>query len=257
MDLLSPQYLLTVLLVFVRISGLLVAAPFFSHQTIAVQIKVLLSVLLAYTMAGFVPHPPPAYVADTVGFFLALGVEAVTGLLLGFTAQFIFWALEFAGEIMGFQMGLSMAQIYNPISNTSTNPLGRFISLSFLIIFLLLDGHHLLLQTLVHSFELVPLAGANLQAGGPLLLEWMGSFFVNALRLAAPFMVTIFLIDIALGIFARVVPQANLFSLSLPLKLLSGLGILYFFVQYFFPIAPQLIDQMHRHLRSIIEAMAT
>lgn len=241
---LSPTYLLTVLLVFVRIGGLLVAAPFFSREFVPVRIKVLLAVLLAYTFAGLVRHPLPPAVEEPVGFMLSLLVEAATGLILGFAMHLVFWAVQFAGEIMGFQIGLSLAQVYNPISGGSANPLGRFLSLALLLVFLLLDGHHHVLYALAHSFEVVPLGGADLAAGGPLLLQWTGAFFTTALRLAAPFMITIFLIDVALGVFARVVPQADLFSLSLPLKLLIGLGVFYFFLQNVFPALPSLIEEM-------------
>ncbi len=251
----SPTYVLTVLLVFVRIGGLLVSAPFFSRQFVPVRVKVLLSVLLAYTFAGLVEHPLPPTIGEPVGFILGLLIEATTGLVLGFAMHLVFWAVQFAGEIMGFQMGLSLAQAYNPISGGSANPAGRFLSLALLLVFLLLDGHHLVLQALADSFVVVPLAGADLAESGPLLLQWTGAFFTTALRLAAPFMITIFLIDVALGVFARVVPQADLFSLSLPLKLLIGLGVFYFFLQNVFPVFPGLIDQMAGDGLRLLEAL--
>ena len=164
--------------------------------------------------------------------------------------------MQFAGEVVGFQMGLSLAQIYNPVEGLYANPLGRLLSLSFMIVFLLIDGHHHVLRALVGSFDVVPLAGAHLAATGPLLLKWTGALFVTALRLASPFMVTIFLVDTALGVFARVVPQADLFSLGLPLKLLTGLGMLYFFLQNLFPVIPDLVTLMLNDLLALIEALA-
>ena len=256
MPLLSPDYLLRVLLIFVRIGGLFVAAPFFSQQMIPVQVRVLLSALLAYSLAGFATGPLPPHVTHVAGFVLALVIEAATGLMLGFAAQFVFWAVQFAGEIMGFQMGLSLARVYNPVSDAASNPLGQILTLTFLLVFLLLDGHHLLLRALVGSFDVVPLAGARLAAGGPLLLEWTGAFFTTALRLAAPFMITLFLVDVALGVFARVVPQADLFSLSLPLKLLVGLGVFMVFMQNVLPAAPALVQSMLADVMRLVEALA-
>lgn len=256
MPLLDPEYVLRVLLVFVRMGGLLVAAPFFSQQIIPVQVRVLLAALLAYSLAGLVRGPLPAHVTHDVGFALVLIVEATTGLLMGFTARFLFWAVDFAGSIMGFQMGLSLARVYNPLSGTSANPLGRILSLTFVLTFLLMDGHHHLLRALVRSFEVVPLGGARLAEGGPLLMEWTGAFFRIALRLAAPFMVVLFLTDVALGVFARLVPQANLFSLSLPVKLLVGLGVFLFFMQSAFTALPPLIERMARMLADLLSALA-
>ena len=261
MNLLSAAYLLRVFLAFVRISGFFMAAPFFGQTSFPIRIRVLLSALLAYAFGGLlVQHPLPPHITSAFGFIAALLVEALTGLLLGFTAQFIFWAIQFAGEIMGFQMALGMAQVFNPVSGQTSNPLGRFLTLTFLLIFVLLGGHHELLRALYLSFEVVPLGGAKLAAGGPLLMEWTGDFFTTAVRLAAPFMITIFFIDLTLGIFARIAPQADLFSLSLPLKLMGGLFVFFYYLQYLMPIIPdlsnQITDQVLEMLKALQEGLA-
>lgn len=255
MSFLEPTYLLSVLLVFVRIGGLLVAAPVFGQRTIPIQLKVFLALVLAYSLAGLVPRVLPPNITEPLGFALAIAIEALTGVALGFAAQFIFYAVQFAGEIIGFQMALSIAQVYNPINGETSNPVGRFLTVSFMLVFLILDGHHYILRALVLSFEAVPLAGANLAATGTLLLQWAGQLFITALRLAAPFMITIFMIDAALGVFARIIPQADLFSLGLPLKLFAGLGLVYFFLQHFFPLIPGLIDTMYHDLLTLIELL--
>ena len=252
----DPEYLLRVFLVFVRIGGVLVAAPFFSHRSVPVRVKVFFAVLLAYSLVGLTAGSLPAGATAPVGLVVAVAVEALTGLALGFAAQFIFWAVQFAGEVAGFQVGLSLAQAYDPMTGASSNPLGNLLTLSFLLVFLLLDGHHQILRALVASFEVVPLAGAHLEASGPLLLDGMGALFIAAIRLAAPFMVTVFLIDVALGVFARLVPQADLFSIGLPLKLLVGLGLTYFFVQRFFPTVPERIGQMLADVMRMAAALA-
>ena len=184
---LDPNYLLSVLLVFVRISGLLLAAPFFNQQSFSVRIRVLFAFVLAYSMAGLVAEPLPDYAFHAFGFMAAIGVEAMTGLVIGFTAQFLFLAVQFAGEIIGFQMALGIAQVFDPVNGQSANPVGRLLSLIFLLVFVLTDGHHLVLRALEQSFVVVPLGGATLQASGPLLLDWTADFFTLALRLAAPY----------------------------------------------------------------------
>lgn len=256
MSLLDTGYILRVLLVFVRISGLLMAAPFFGQQSIPVRVRVLAAAVLAYSLAGFASGPLPDFVTHDVGFALVLLIEAGTGLLMGFSARIIVWAINFAGTIMGYQMALSLAQTFNPMSGASSSPLGQILSYAFLLAFLLADGHHLLLRALVHSFEVVPLGGANLAAGGPLLLEWMGAFFRVALRLAAPFLVVLFLADIALGIFARLIPQANLFTLSLPAKLLAGVGVFFVYIQGLFPSFPPLVERIGRMVMELLGAIA-
>ena len=254
--LLDPEYILRVLLVFVRIGGLLVAAPFFSQKLIPVQVKVMLAAFLAFSLAGLAGGALPPAVTHPVGFVVAVVVEALTGVMLGFAAQFVFYAVQFAGDVIGFQMSLSLAQIYNPISGEPSNPIGRMLTLLFMLLFVLLDGPQQIVIALVTSFKIVPLAGANLAAGGPLLLQWTGAFFTTALRLAAPFMVTLFLVDVALGVFARMVPQADLFSLSLPLKLLVGLSLFALFLQGFGPVVPDLVGRMVGDMARLLDVFA-
>lgn len=256
MDLLSAAYLLRVLLAFVRISGFLMAAPFFGQTSFPVRTRVLLAALLAYAFGGLLAQSPlPPHATTALGFTAAAIVEALTGLLLGFGAQFIFWAVQFAGEIMGFQMALGMAQVFNPVQGETSNPLGRFLTLTFLLIFIVIGGHHDLLSALHLSFEVVPLGGGHVEAGGPLLMEWTGDFFATAVRLASPFMITIFLLDIALGIFTRVVPQADLFSLALPIKLLTGLLIFFFYFQFLMPLIPRLSEQVVNQVLDLLQAI--
>ncbi len=263
MNLLNPEYLVGVFLVFARISGFFVAAPFFGHVNVPVRVRVLLSAVLAYALSGLVVGPLPTGTETSVGLLVAVAIEVLTGLALGFTAQFIFWAIQYAGELLGFQMGLGLAQVVDPSTGGHNNPMGRMLSLTFLLAFLLLGlllllllaGHHLALGALVRSFEAIPLAGARVSAAGPLMLQWTGVFITTALRLASPFMITIFLVDAALGVFARVAPQADLFSIALPLKLIVGLGIFYFVVEHFMPVIPGMIQTMERDLTIMIDAL--
>ena len=255
MPFLTPETLIRLFLVFARVGGLLAAAPLFGHGSVPVRVRVFLAVLLAYALHGIVPGEVPENATHPAVLLGAVALEALAGAALGYAAQFVFWAVQFAGEAIGFQMGLSMAQVYNPVEGHSANPIGRILSLTFLLFFLLIDGHHHLLRALVASFDVVPLAGARVAAAGPLLLQWVGRLFVTALRLAAPFLVTIFLVDLALGVFARMVPQADLFSLGLPLKLAVGLGIAGVFLSQFVPVVPELVGQMVSDLLALIEAM--
>lgn len=239
---LDPASLLRLVLVFARVSGVMVAAPVFGQKSVPVQAKVLLSILLSVILVGFADGPLPAHIGHPVGFVLAVMCEALTGLLIGYAVRFVFWTVEFAGEMIGFQTSLSMAQAYDPMTGASANPLGRLITWAFLLLFILLDGPQQIVTSLARSFVAVPLGGATLSASGPLLLSWTGGFFSTAVRLAMPFLVALFLVDVGLGVFARVVPQADLFSISLPLKLLAGIAISIAFVASFWPIAPSLVD---------------
>jgi len=233
----------------------MVSAPVFSQKGVPMLTKVLLSVLLSVILVGFAPAALPPHVTHPIGFVLAVSIELLTGLLIGYTVRFVFWAVDMAGELIGFQMSLSMAQVYDPMSGSTSNPLGRLLTFVFLLLFCLLDGPQHIVVGLAQSLVVVPLGGANLAAGGPLLLSWTGGFFSTAIRLAMPFLVALFLADVGLGVFARVVPQADLFSISLPLKLLAGMMISFAFMAAFFPLAPGLIDQAISSMDALFAAL--
>lgn len=252
----DAAYLFTILLVFVRIGGLMAAAPVFSHMSVPVRVRICLSVLMAYILAGFVPGPLPPHLGEPVALVLALGIEALTGVMLGFAAQFLFWSVQYAGEVIGYQMALGLANVFNPIDGVHSNPVGRFLMTSLLLVFILLDGHHQVIHALVLSFDVIPLAGANLAAGGPLILQWTGHFFTTAIKLASPFMITIFLVDASLGVFAKVAPQADLFSVALPVKLIVGMSMMVIFVGNFFPLVPEMVDRMFDDLLALVEALS-
>ena len=253
---LDPTSLLRLALVFARVSGVMVAAPVFSQKGVPVPVKVLLSVLLSLILVGFAPDALPEHSGHVVGFLIAVSAEVLTGLLIGYAVRFVFWSVDMAGEMIGFQMSLSMAQVYDPMSGAAANPLGRLLTFVFLLLFCLLDGPQQIVIGLARSFVAVPLGGADLGAGGPLLLSWTGGFFSTAVRLAMPFLVALFLADVGLGVFARVVPQADLFSISLPLKLLAGTLVSVAFMAAFFPLAPGLVDQAITSLDALFAALA-
>ena len=231
------------------------AAPLFGQKAVPVHLRVFLGVLLAFLLAGFAEGPLPPYVTHPVGFVLAASVEALTGLLIGYAMRFVFWAVDVAGEMIGFQMSLSLAQVYSPMTGSSVNPIGQLLGLLFLLLFVLLDGPQTVVVGLARSFVALPLGAAHLAASGPVLVSWTGGFFATAVRLAMPFLVALFLVDVALGVFARLVPQADLFSISLPLKLLAGLAISTAFVASFVPLAPSLLDQMTAGLDQLLIAL--
>lgn len=255
MSVLDPQIVLYAFLIFVRIGGLLAASPFFEQSFIPVQVKVFLSALIAFSLVGIVPHPPELDATHYLQLVLYVAIELLTGVVIGMAARFVFFAIRFAGEFIGFQMAISISQVISPADGQASNPISNVLMMTFLLVFLLLDGHHQILEALMASFRVIPLGTANLANPGNLMLTWTGQLFIIAIRLASPFMVTIFLVDMTLGIFARVAPQTEIFSQSLSLKLLVGVGLVYLYMGNFFPVIPSLLMQMTDDLLSMIEAI--
>jgi flagellar biosynthesis protein FliR len=223
MEIYILQFVLFMLL-FVRCSALLAVAPVFGHTAVPVQTKVGFSVFMAFVLypimmgRGF-------HVDLQLATLAVLAVqEALTGLAIGFASGLIFAGTQIAGELIGFDLGLSVATVFDPETG-SNNIIGSFLYLLMVLIFLMLNGPQFILQGLVASYDVVPLGGFTMGAAAvDRLLHMVAMLFVIGLKCAAPIMVASFLMNLALAVLARVSPQVNVFIISFPIKI--GVGML-------------------------------
>jgi flagellar biosynthesis protein FliR len=222
MEIYVSQFIIYLLL-FVRITSLVVVAPILGHQVVPVQFKVALGLFLAlvfYPVASQSPLPDTRLLPLVV---VALK-EAAVGLTIGFVMSLLLAGAQFAGDIIGFSMGLSMASIFDPESNQNIAIVGQFLYLCLGLLFLLLNGHHFVLEALHLSYQVVPVGTFTMNAAlGEGIVRLTGMVFVVAIKLAAPIIVALFLIDVGLAVLARVVPQMNIFMVSFPLKIAVGM----------------------------------
>jgi flagellar biosynthesis protein FliR len=223
MEVYALQFVLFTLL-FVRCASLVAVAPVLGHAAVPVQTKVGLSAFMAFILY-------PVMVARGVHVDLQLASlalltvqEALTGLAIGFAAGLIFSGTQVAGELIGFDLGLSVATVFDPETGPN-NIIGSFLYLLMVLIFLLLNGPQFILQALILSYDTVPLGGFAISgATADRLLHMAGLIFAIGLKCAAPIMVASFLLNLALAVLARVAPQVNVFIISFPIKI--GVGVL-------------------------------
>jgi flagellar biosynthetic protein FliR len=208
-----------------RVAALMSSIPVFSSAQTPMQIKAGLSLtlsLLVFPIASpFLPNLPET----AIGMTLLVGQEALLGFILGFMGRLIFTAVEFGGTIIGYQMGFAAANVFDPQTQSQTSLLSQFQSVFAILLFLALDGHHLFLKAIVHSYRLLPPGQLDLSGGAvPFLLDLTGNMFVLAVRFSAPILALLLLSGLVLGIMARVFPQLNVFMLSYPINI--GLALL-------------------------------
>ncbi|MEZ4649001.1 MAG: flagellar biosynthetic protein FliR [Candidatus Eisenbacteria bacterium] len=225
----SLELVFPFLLVFFRCVSFYSIGPLFAPQRAPIQVVLLLS--LATTFALFPTIDPVAWMPDG-GFFgliLLLGREVLLGGLLGVVAGITFVAIRFAGSLIGIQMGVAMAGLFDPASGEQMPLVGRFLEVYAILLFLALDGHHILLRALAFSLHRV---GPGSFPGGPDLVAVAGALgsavFLLALQVGAPIVAALFLTDAALGFVARAVPQMNVFLIGIPAKI--GVGMVFLIV---------------------------
>lgn len=216
----------------VRVLALFSSAPLLSHRAIPLRIKVALGVAISLVLMPNVSTPPLTDALTGAGLAL-LTQNILVGLVIGFTVRIVFSAFEMAGELVGLQMGLSFAGFFNPASGTGENAVASFVSVIALLCFLAIDGHLMLVHALAESFRVFPLTDtAQLPLDFERLVHLASDMFAIALSLALPFIAVLLLINIVLGVLARVAPQLNIFAVGFPLTLLAGMTLLFTLLPY-------------------------
>ena len=212
-------------LVLARVAGLLAAIPVFGSRVVPATVKVPLIFAMALLIFPIVrPHAVPA-AGDVISLALLVIRETLIGLTLGLLSQIVFAAVEFCGQQVGTQMGLSMAALFDPNTQANVPTMAMFQGVLATLLFLTLDVHHFFLRAIVESYRLIPLGGWHTSPGLlKFLLQASTGIFVIAVKLAAPVAVALLATSVALGIVARSFPAMNVFMVSMPLNI--GIGFL-------------------------------
>jgi flagellar biosynthetic protein FliR len=218
-----------------------------------VRIKVFVLVLLSVTLSYVIPVGNAVSI-DNAGMFLAAMVmEIVVGFTIGFVAYVVFAAIQLAGQLMDMQMGFGIVNVVDPLSGTQIPLMGNLTQTLALLMYLVIDGHHYLLQALIQSYQIVPVMGLNL--GGSffdLLMTIAAQMFVIAVKIAAPIIIAVLVADIAMGFVARTVPQMNVFIVGLPLRILVGLITLMLMMPVYLWVFSILFSRFFTYLDQII-----
>lgn len=157
----------------------------------------------------------------------AVAQQVAVGIAIGFAVRLVFTSVELAGEVIGLQMGLNFASFFDPASNAQVSAVARFFGQISMLLFVVINGHLLVLMAVVKSFDAFPVDGNFLQALGQLRLYTLGtSLFSSALWIALPMVALLFFVNLTLGIISRVAPQMNIYAVGFPVTLTVGmLGI--------------------------------
>ncbi len=219
------QLLAAAVFVGARVAGLMVYCPFLGSSAIPAPLKASLTVLI--TALLYPLHGPLQLDLNSWQWAGVALSETLIGLLLGLTANFMMEAPLMAGQILGVQMGYSLATLFDPQTNADTPVLAEFHNLAALLIFLQLNVHHWLLRAVVSSFAYLP-AGAALAsyAAAGSLLHATGGIFLAGVQIAAPALVATLVADVGLGFLGKASPQLPVLFIGLAVKNLLGLTLL-------------------------------
>jgi len=223
---LEMQWLLTVSLISVRLAALLWSTPLFVLGKIPARVFVLLVIAFGVSLTFVVPAASFAGPANIGSWLHAAVGELLVGLLMAFGLHCAFAAFSFGGRLLDLQIGFGVASLINPASQEQESLLGTVLLAVGVMTFYLLDGHHLIVKAVVQSLQWFPIGRPLAQLPMNALLQQFGLMFSLGVVLVAPVVTTLLLVDIALAMASRTMPQMNVFMLSIPLKIVVGLGVL-------------------------------
>jgi len=213
--LVSPETFQRFLICLARIGALVGTMPVFSGGQTPMRIKAGLAVVFTLVVFPVVSPLLPKIPFEPFTLVILLTKEVMLGVMVGFVARLMFTAVEFGGTVIGYQMGFAAANVFDPQNQRQISLIGQFQNIFAILIFLAVDGHHLLLRATVESFRMLPPGTENLSGEAiPYLLELTGSMFVFAVKFSAPILAVLLLSALVMGIMGRVFPQLNVFMLS-------------------------------------------
>lgn len=209
-----------------RILGFFLIAPVLSYSRIPPQVKVLLGVTLTIAIYPILP-PPPDYPLFSGYSLVFLIQQTLIGVALGFAMRVTFAAVEMAGEYVAMKMGLGFANFFSQDADTNSQVLSRLFHLMTILIFLAINGHILMIETLVYTFEYLPIGTVALNRDPfELVVTWGGIIFSAGLLMSLPLVAPLLIVSISLGILNRTAPQMSVFSVGFPMTLTMGLILL-------------------------------
>ena len=227
---LNEVQILIFALILLRMSAFVVSAAIFNTQSISIPLKILISLVFTIVVyKNVATNEALVRMSESQADLLLLaGREVVIGLMLGFITRLFFFAISMAGELISISMGLGQAQMFNPMLGSMSNSMEQFYSVIATLVFLSLNGHHLMIIGLVESFVSSPVALLSLQYSSfaDVVLK-IQSFFIIGIKMSAPILISMIIVQLGIALLSRVVPQINVMVTSASITVLIGFFILF------------------------------
>jgi flagellar biosynthetic protein FliR len=246
------QWLLSVLLASIRVGAVFLFSPIFAITGAPLHFRVLFVLglsLLLVTGLHLTPANAPISLSQLIQY---TSYELVIGLSLAFGVFAAFGSFLLGGRILDFQMGFGVANLIDPATNTQTAMMGVVLNMIAVMVFFMVNGHHLLLRGLAYSFEKVPIGQSLTNLNVDAIVSQFGYMFVYAVMAVAPALFAILLLDVGLAVMARTMPQVNIFFVSIPLKIFVGLTITALSMRYMWPLMEKVFGSIFQYWENML-----
>lgn len=223
LDFITVQVILSFLVAMARVQGFFITAPIFSKSSIPITIKIGISAVMCFTLYETIFSNATTLIpSNEIGLFAVIILETMIGAGLGFLINLIFDILATFGQMIGIQMAQSSDQVFNPASGGSTNPVASFYGDLAMLAFLICGGLYHSVLILKKSFKILPLASFHFDYAviGENYIRIINDFFILGFKMLMPIIALMFIVDIFIAMFSKILPQASMFFLLTPAKIL-------------------------------------
>ncbi len=217
------------LLVFARISAFVFVAPFFSMANTPRRLRAGFSLITAVLLFNVLTDRTVPEYSTVLGYSIIVLKETITGLLVGLGANICMSIVHFGGKVADMEVGLSMVQLFDPMTREGTGFTGTLYQYVLVLIMLVTNMHYYFLKAIVETFTLIPIGGAKFSSEKIMttMVQFMTDFITISFRLCLPVVAAMLILNAILGVLAKTAPQINMFSVGIQIKLIIGLGILF------------------------------
>lgn len=252
----SENQIIIFLLLLTRIGAIIIFTPILGSINVPSQAKAGLIFFITIIVFPLIDFKFIDFPKSIFSYTIIIGSEVFIGFVIGFSVRLLMSAVQLAGATIGFQMGFGIVNVIDPVTSVQVSVIAQFQSLLAMLIFLSINAHHIVLNAIVTSFQLIPPLGFEFSGEMMnILMNVMRDVFVIAVKIAAPLMATLIFISVALGMIARTVPQMNVFIVGFPLQIGLGLFMIGLSMPLFSMIIRSIAGLVEKNIFLLLKAM--
>ena len=244
------------LLILVRMSGFIVSAPFFSLSNVPRRVQVGLSVFVSIILFESMEKYTLQY-SGVLGYAGLVIVELLVGLIIGYVMNVCIYILTFSGNIIDMEIGFSMVNVMNPAANTMSTVTGNLYTYFVMLVLLASDLYRYILEAMIDAFTFIPVGKAVFNVSLYfVMVTFIKDYFIIGFRIVLPVFAATLMVNVVLGVLAKVAPQMNMFVIGMQLKVFMGLVLLTLAAMYVPTVADLLYNEMRILVNDVVRIMS-
>lgn len=243
------------LLILVRITAFIYVAPFFNLRNVPGKVKVGFSLFFTIILFNTNTNYNLEY-EGVIGFAGIIITEALVGVIIGFFTNMSYYIIAFAGRFMDMEIGFSMVNEFDPVSQIQTTITANYYSYLVMLMMIVTNLHHYIIRAMADTFKLIPLGGGKIKPNMYLLMtDFLGDYFAIGFRIVLPIFAATLIVSSILAILAKIAPNMNMFVIGLQLRVFMGLVVLMLLTVLVYAVSEYIFDNMIIMMKRAIEAL--